>query len=174
VLGVLTCAYLAAAFLTAEARRDGSADLEQWSRRRAVAAAVAAGAVALAGVAVLDHDAHRLYLRLLHVGWPAVALSLLCGVAALGVIAAPRLRGYPHLARALGIAAVGAVLAGWGVAQYPYLLGTHLRIGAAAAPTQTLDALATVTVVALILVGPSLAWLFTLTEHGRLVDPPAA
>src|SRR3954469_17728517 len=59
LLAVLTCGYLAAVFLTAEAHRDGQEDLEQWSRRRAVAAAVAAGAVATAGLFVLHHDAHR-------------------------------------------------------------------------------------------------------------------
>lgn len=59
VLAVLTCAYLAAIFLTAEARREGAPDLEQWTRRLAVVAAVAAGVVAISGLFVLRRDAHH-------------------------------------------------------------------------------------------------------------------
>src|SRR3954467_13815191 len=44
VLAVLTCGYLAAVFLTAEAHRAREPDLEQWSRSRAVTAAVVTGA----------------------------------------------------------------------------------------------------------------------------------
>jgi cytochrome d ubiquinol oxidase subunit II len=164
VLAVLTCGYLAAVFLTAEARRRGERALEHWARRRAVGAAVASGAVAVAGLFVLDHDAHRLYAHLLHDGWPCIALSALAGVAAL----AATLRGSPALVRPLGVVAVAAVLVGWGVSQYPYLLGTHLAIDAAAAPAATMSALAVIAVIALVLVGPSLVILFLLTARGRL------
>jgi cytochrome d ubiquinol oxidase subunit II len=164
VLAVLTCGYLAAVFLTAEARRGGERALEHWARRRAVGSAVASGAVAVAGLFVLDHDAHRLYVQLLHDGWPCIALSALAGVAAL----AATLRGSPALVRPLGVVAVAAVLAGWGVSQYPYLLGTHLAIDAGAAPAATMSALAVIAVIALVLVGPSLVILFLLTARGRL------
>jgi cytochrome d ubiquinol oxidase subunit II len=60
------------------------------------------------------------------------------------------------------------VLAGWGAAQYPYLLGTHLDLHQAASPPSTMTFLAVVALAALLLVGPSLAWLFVLTHRGRL------
>lgn len=54
VLAVLSCGYLAAIFLIAEAAREGPPDLERWARRRAVLAALAAGTNALVGVFVLQ------------------------------------------------------------------------------------------------------------------------
>jgi cytochrome d ubiquinol oxidase subunit II len=166
VLAVLVCAYLAGVFLTTAARHDGDHDLEQWARRRAVGAAVAAGVAAAVGLFVLDADAHRLYLRLVHFGWPLLAGSAVAGLFAL----VATVRGSAHLARPLGVIAVASVVAGWGVAQYPYLLGTHLRIQSAAAPAPTLAALGVVTVLAAVLVVPSLIFLFVLVDRGRLGD----
>jgi cytochrome bd ubiquinol oxidase subunit II len=171
VLAVLTCGYLAAVFLTAEAHRAGQRDLEVWARRRAILVAFLTGAVAIAGLFVLDHDAHRLYTHLLRDGWPLIALSGVAGICALLAIVAPRLRDRPALARPLGVLAVASVLAGWGVAQYPYLLGTHLTIAQASAPAATMDALGVVTVLALVLVVPSLVWLLLLTHRGELAEP---
>jgi cytochrome bd ubiquinol oxidase subunit II len=163
-LAVLTCAYLAAIFLIDEAHRQADSDLERWSRNRAVVAAVVTGAIAIAGPFVLNSDAHHLYLRLLHVGWPLVAVSAVAGLAAL----VTALRGNPRLVRPLGALAVAALLAGWGTAQYPNLLGTHLSIHEGAAPAATLDALVVVTVIFAVLVGPSLVALYVLTTRGRL------
>jgi cytochrome d ubiquinol oxidase subunit II len=168
VLAVLTCAYLAAIFLTAEAHRENDPDLEEWSRRRAVAAALAAGIVALAGLFVLRHDAHRLYSRLLDPGWPLIALTCVAGLTALLAM----LRTHPlppGTVRPLAAIAVAALLAGWGTAQYPYLLGTHLDLDTAAAPSSTMTALAVVALAALLLVVPSLVWLLFLTHRGDLV-----
>ncbi len=170
VLAVLTCGYLAAIFLIAEARREGALDLERWSRRRAVLAGLTAGFTALVGLFVLDADAHRLWTRMLHVGWPLVALSAVAGAAALLATAVPALRARPTIVRPLGALAVAAVLVGWGVAQYPYLLGTHLDLHAAAAPSATMVALGVVAVLAVVLVVPSLAWLLWLTHRGTLGD----
>ncbi|MDQ1743665.1 MAG: cytochrome bd ubiquinol oxidase subunit [Pseudonocardiales bacterium] len=164
VLAVLTCGYLAAIFLTAEAFRAGQPDLERWFRRRAMVAAVAAGITALSGLFVLDHDAHRLYVRLLHVGWPFIAMSVIAGTAAL----LATVRGRARLLRPLGVLAVAAVLVGWGAAQYPYLLGSQLSLTDAASPPATMTALGVVTVAAAALVGPSLVALFVLTNRGRL------
>jgi cytochrome d ubiquinol oxidase subunit II len=168
VLAVLTCGYLAAVFLTAEAHRGSGPELERWSRRRAVGSAVACGVVAVAGPFVLRNDADRLYRELLHRSWPLVVVSALAGLAALVLILYPG-RVSPALIRPLGALAVAAVLAGWGAAQYPYLLGTHLDLNDAAAPESTMVALLVVAVLALLLVVPSLAWLLILTHLGRLV-----
>lgn len=172
VLAVLTCGYLAAVFLVAEAHRVGEPSLEEWSRRRAIGSAVGAGLISVAGLAVLHHDAHRLFARLLRDGWPLITVSVLAGAGALVVTALPQLRIRPALVRPLGALAVAAVLGGWGVAQYPYVLGTHLTLAEAAAPSATMDALAVVTVLAVLLVGPSLGWLLVLTHRGRLTDLP--
>jgi cytochrome d ubiquinol oxidase subunit II len=164
VLAVLACAFTAAIFLTAEARRRDEPDLERWFRVRAQVTAVVTGAVALAGIAILHADAPRLFSGLLGRGLVFVVLSGLCGLGALALVR----RGAPRLVQGLAVAAVGAVVVGWGVGQYPYLLGTHLSIGEAAAPTSTLVALTVVAGLALLLVVPSMALLFLLQQRGRL------
>ena len=164
VLAVLACAFTAAVFLTAEARRRDEPELEGWFRPRARGTAVVTGVVALAGIAVLHADAPRLFSGLLGRGLVFVVLSAVCGLAAIALVN----RVAPRLIQGLAVAAVAAVIVGWGVAQYPFLLGTHLSIGAAAAPAPTLVALTVVAAAALLLVVPSMALLFVLQQRGRL------
>ena len=163
-LAVVACAYLAAVFLAAEARARRAPDLEAWFRRRALASAAVAGTLALAGIFVLRADARRLFDQLLGPGLPFVLASALAGLAAL-----VRLRGAsPRVLRVLAVAAVATVVMGWGVAQYPYLLGNHLRIAAAAAPRATLWSVVVVFGVAATVVVPSLVFLYVLQERGQL------
>jgi cytochrome d ubiquinol oxidase subunit II len=164
VLAVLACAVMAAVFLVAEARRRDQHDLEAWFRRRALAASAVTGVVVLAGVGVLHADAPRLFSELTTRGLVLVLASALCGLAALVLLP----RAAPALLRLLAVAAVVAVVAGWGVAQYPYLLGDHLPIERAAAPTATLWVLLVVAAVALAVVAPSIGLLFVLQQRGRL------
>ena len=70
--------------------------------------------------------------------------------------------------RPLAVVAVAAVVIGWGVAQYPYLLPTSLTISAGAAGETTLQWLLAVAVLAVLTVGPSLALLFTLDRRSLL------
>jgi cytochrome d ubiquinol oxidase subunit II len=163
-LAVLACAFTAAVFLTAEARRRDDGRLERYFRRRAQVTAVGTGAVALAGIAVLYSDAPRLFDGLLSRALPLVLLSGACGIAALALLH----RAPARLLQGLAATAVASVVAGWGVAQYPYLLGTHLSIPAAAAPVDTLWALTVVAGAALLLVVPSMALLYVLAQRGRL------
>ena len=163
-LAVLVCAFVSAVFLTAEARRGGDAELEAWFGRRAQVVAFATGVLALVGIAILHADAPRLFDRLISRGLPLVLLSAFCGVASLVLLR----RAAPRLLQALAVIAAGTVVLGWGIAQYPYLLGTHLTIAEAAAPTATLWALTLVAGVALLAVLPSIALLFVLQQRGRL------
>ncbi|MGZ4137419.1 MAG: cytochrome d ubiquinol oxidase subunit II [Actinomycetota bacterium] len=165
-LAVFVCAYVAAMFLIAEARMRHVDDLEAYFRRRAFVAAFVTGALAIAGIFVLRSDAHRLYTRLIGPGLPFVVLSVVCGLAALVLVR----RASPQILRALAVAAVGAVIVGWGIAQYPEMLGTHLTIAAAASPRPTLVATVVVSVVAAILCVPSLALLYVLQQRGRLEE----
>src|ERR1700751_268362 len=56
VLAVTMSAYLAAVYLAADAHHDGSDTLEREFRLRALGTGVVAGAVAIAGIFVVDHD----------------------------------------------------------------------------------------------------------------------
>jgi len=163
-LAVVTCAYLAAVFLSVEARARAEPDLEQWFRRRAIGAALAAGALSLAGVVVLRADAPRLFHRLLGAGLPLVAASAAGGLASLALLG----RGATRLSRVMAVVAVAAVVGGWGVAQYPYLLGTHVKVDAAAAPSATIASTLVVALAAGAVCLPSLGFLYVLHQRGRL------
>jgi cytochrome d ubiquinol oxidase subunit II len=164
VLAVAACAFVAAVSLTAEARRRAAPDLQGWFRRRARVCAVVTGAAAAAGVGILRSDSPRLFDGLLTRGLPLLILSAACGLAGLAFTH----RAPPRLLQALAVSAVASVVLGWGVAQYPYLLGTHLRITEAAAPDSTLWTLTFVAAAALLLVVPAVALLFVLHQRGDL------
>jgi cytochrome d ubiquinol oxidase subunit II len=163
-LAVLACAVLAAVFLVAEAQRRRDADLERWFRVRARGAAVVTGAVVLAGIVVLRADSPHLFSELTGRGLALVVASAACGVAA--VVLLPR--AAPEVLRLLAVGAVAAVVLGWGIAQYPYLLGTHLTIDEGAAPPPTLWALSLVSAAAVAFVLPGYGLLFVLQQRGRL------
>jgi len=166
-LAVLGFAFLAAVFLVAEARNRDEADLEGYFRRRAISIAVVTGAVALAGIGILHADAPHLFSGLLGWGLPCVLASAACGLAALVLLP----RAAPAPLRVLAVGAVATVVLGWGVAQYPQLLGTHLTVQQAAAPLPTLVTLTVVAAAALVLVVPATVLLFFLQQR-RLLDSP--
>jgi cytochrome d ubiquinol oxidase subunit II len=163
-LFVATSAYLSAVFLVSDARRAATPDLERYFVVRATAAAIAAGALAFAGIFVLREDARYLYDGLTDEGLPFVILSALCGLGALALL----FRGAPRGTRPLGVGAVAAVIWGWAVAQYPYLLPEQLTIADGAAASTTLTAILIVFGVAVVLVLPALGLLFTLTQRSLL------
>jgi cytochrome d ubiquinol oxidase subunit II len=163
-LAVAICAYLAAVFLTVDAQRRGEQDLQRWSRRRAWIAAWLAGAFAVADLAGSDNDAHRLFTHLTGRALPLTIISALAGALALALMR----RGGPRLIRTLASVAVAALVAGWGVAQYPYLLGTHTSLTDAAAPSSSLTALVVVFAAAAVIVAPSITLLYRLQQRGQL------
>jgi cytochrome d ubiquinol oxidase subunit II len=163
-LFVLSGAYLAAIFLLADAHRVGDAEMESYFSTRALAAGLLAGAVALFGLIALHAEAHYVYERLIVEGLPLVIVSILCGFGVLGMLLGRGRRGL----RPLAAGAVIAVIWGWGVAQFPYLLPTSLKISQAAAPGPTLDAVLIVFVVAAILILPALGLLYWLSQRELL------
>jgi cytochrome d ubiquinol oxidase subunit II len=163
-LAVVVCAYLAAVYLVAEAGRRQLPDLGTYFRRRALAAGILAGAMAFAGIFVLRDDASRLFHHLTGVALPLVVVSGLSGLAALTLLR----RGVTRAGRYLAATAVAAVVGGWGVAQYPFVLGTHLTLRADAAPDSTLKAVAVVFLVAAVTCIPSLVYLYVLEQRGQL------
>jgi cytochrome bd ubiquinol oxidase subunit II len=169
VLFVATSAYLSAVFLISDARRAGAPDLERYFATRALAAAIVAGVLAVAGLVELHADARYLYDGLTGDALPLVIVSLLCGAAVLVLLR----RGAQRGARPLAVGAVAAVIASWGVAQHPYLLPTTLTIDAAAAPSATLTTVLIVFGVAVVLVVPSIVLLFTLAQRSLIEEGEA-
>jgi cytochrome d ubiquinol oxidase subunit II len=157
-------AYLAAIFLVGDARRAGEEDMVSYFTRRGLGAAIVAGAFAAAGIVALHSEAHYVYARLVDQGLPLVIVSAVCGIGLLITL----LRGGNLLLRPLAAGAVIAVIWGAGVAMFPYLLPTSLKIGEAASPDATLNVVFGVFVAAALVVLPSLGLLYTLTQRELL------
>jgi cytochrome bd ubiquinol oxidase subunit II len=162
---VAACAFLAASYLTLDARRGGDAVLVGYFRRRALASGLVVGACSVAGLAILHADAPVLYGRLTGRALPLVLIAVVAGVASL----VTSWRGWLVPLRLSAAAAVAAVLWAWGAAQYPHLLLPGLTVPGAAAPHATLSAVLICTAIGGGLVIPSLAWLFVLFQR-----PPVA
>jgi cytochrome d ubiquinol oxidase subunit II len=163
---VVTCAYLAAVFLVHEARRSGDEELERYFRKRALVAGAAGGAAAVAGLVVLHADARYVYDGIVGKALPLAILSLVCGIAAMVLLA----RNAVRFVRGVAVLAVAAIVWAWGVAQYPYLLPKTLTVDQAAASNDTMTALLVVFVIAALVVLPSLGLLFALSQRSALED----
>jgi cytochrome d ubiquinol oxidase subunit II len=164
VLAVAAVAYLAAVYLVWDARRVGQPAMESYFRHRAIGAAIAAGVVAFIGIFVLHAQATYVFHGLASRGLPLVIVSTISGIASLVLLIRNAHRG----ARLLAIGAVAAVVIGWGVAQWDYILPTSLTVADAAAPTGTLQAILAATVLFVLVVVPGFSILYTLDQKTLL------
>jgi cytochrome d ubiquinol oxidase subunit II len=163
-LAVLTCMFLAGVFLASEAEATGQPDLADSIRRRAIVVGAVTGAVALAGVVPLRADADALADGLMGSGVLFVIASALAGVATMALLVMRRLGS----ARLTAVVAVVSVVAGWGAAQYPYVLADQATIDEVAGARSTLAGLLVGSVLAAVLVVPPLVYLFVLADTNRV------
>jgi cytochrome d ubiquinol oxidase subunit II len=168
VMAVLVCAYLAAVFLCADARREGAEDLADEFRIRALGTAAVTGVVGLAGLFVLRSDAPLLWKGLIGRAAPIIGLSIVAGVAAVVCLA---LRRYPG-ARVASSLAVTTILVGWAVAQYPYILVPDVTIEEAATGRATLEAMLIAIAVGAVFLVPSLIYLYVLFQRSPPTPAP--
>jgi cytochrome bd ubiquinol oxidase subunit II len=164
VLAVCACAFLSATYLVWDARRLEDTAMVEYFRRRAVVAAVVAGTAAFVGIFVLRADATYVFHGLTSRGLPFVVISALCGVGALVLLA----RNAPRGGRLLAVGAMASVVVAWGVAQWPYLLPTSLKVADAAAPSSTLGAVLVVFGAAVVVIIPAMILLFVLDQRSLL------
>jgi cytochrome bd ubiquinol oxidase subunit II len=180
-LAVVFSGYLAAVYLAADSLRHsgqvagaggvagvGGSDgtLANAFRRRALAAGLVCGALALAGLLVM----RRSGLNLTH----GVALALVCVSAAAGLATLLLCWRYRfELARVTAALAVAAVVLGWAAGQAPRFL-PGLTVVQAAAGRSTLVALIVAVVCGAVVLVPSLGLLFTLYLRGQLDTPEQA
>jgi cytochrome d ubiquinol oxidase subunit II len=83
------------------------------------------------------------------------------GLISVGALAAVGLRRY-RLARILAMAQIAAIIGGWGLAQFPYLIGPDLTFANSAAPERVLRDLTIALAVGALLLFPSLWYLFRI------------
>jgi cytochrome d ubiquinol oxidase subunit II len=162
-LAVATCAFLAGVFLTADAARGGRTVLADRLRARTLAVGVIAGLIVFAGLYPVLRDAPTLSHGLRDRGLLLLAMAAVAGAGTLVLI---QCRGY-RVARVFAVAAVAAVITGWGVGQYPWMLVDQLTINEAAGARATLAGLLVVIALAVVLVLPALAYLLWLTQSER-------
>jgi cytochrome bd ubiquinol oxidase subunit II len=163
ILAILLCAYIAAVYLAADAVRGGEQELAERFRTRALIAAVLAGGFAIALLPVLHADAHRFFTRLVSgPGLIGAILSALAGVGTLGLVITRRFGA----ARTSAAIAVAGLIIGFALAQEPVFL-PGLTIAQAAAPSQTIVPLLFAILAGIVILFPSLGFLFALQLGGH-------
>jgi cytochrome d ubiquinol oxidase subunit II len=166
LIAVGTCAFLAGVFLTADAVRSGHDSLSETLRIRTIGVGIVTGVVVFAALVPIKHDSPTLSDRLLGPAAPLIVASAIAGLATLVLL----LRRRYAPARVTAVAAVAAVVIGWGVAQYPWMLVDEVKISAAAGADATLAGLLVVVGLAGVIVVPALAYLFWLTQSDRWTE----
>ncbi len=165
VLVLTLFAFLAAVYLTVEAREGA---LQEDFRRRALAAAAAVFAAAALTITLARREAPLVF-RGLTSGTVALGMHAVTAVASVTAILALLRRRF-RLARTAAAAQASFILWGWAWSQFPMMLPPDQTIEALAAPTVTLrwvlGALAAGTLVLL----PSFVYLFRVFRPGTAFE----
>jgi cytochrome d ubiquinol oxidase subunit II len=160
-LAVLTCAFLAATFLAADAARRGDAALASDIGGKALGTGALTGVAAIAAAVTLELDAATLASGLHGRGSVLIVASAVAGSFALWALWRQRW----SWARVAAVVAVAAIVVGWGVGQYPWLLVDSITIDDAAGADATLVGLVVVFGFAALTAVPSLVWLYVLVNR---------
>lgn len=166
-------AYLAAVYLTLEAR---GGELQEDFRRRALAAGIVVGLLALAVFLLAGSGAPKVRAGIGESAW-ALPLHVATGLCAAGAFYTLWARRYA-LARLFAAAQVTFILWGWAFAQFPAIVEPDVTIEAAAAPRATLRFLLVALGAGALLLFPSFFYLFRVfkgqTAFSPLSEEPGA
>jgi cytochrome d ubiquinol oxidase subunit II len=156
------CALLAATYLTVE---TSDPTLREDFRRRALAAAVAVGVIALVAFVLAGSGAPRVRAALAarRWSWPFHGLTGAAAVTAIAALATRRFR----LARVAVAAQTVLILVGWALAQYPYLVVPDVTLHAAAASARAQRLLLIALAAGLPVLLPSLWLLFRVFKRAK-------
>jgi cytochrome bd ubiquinol oxidase subunit II len=159
VLGVLALAmfaFLAATYLAAAA---SDVALRDDFRRRAFAAAAVMFVAAFGALALAHVSAPSVRRGVMSMAAPALALQISTAAAALLALWALAARRW-LIARTAAAAQVSLILWGWVLAQYPFIVPPNETARSAAAPSVTLELLVGALAVGLVVLVPSLVYLY--------------
>jgi cytochrome d ubiquinol oxidase subunit II len=163
------CAYLAAVYLANETEGE----LREDFRRRALWAGTAVVALSVLVLPLLRARAPHLWAGLLSPrAWPVLAAGVVSALASGWAL----WRRRPKLARAATVIQTACLLAGWGLAQHPYIIYPDVTVRGAAAADATLRFILLSTPLGMALLIPSLLWLFRVFKGPSLglrdANPP--
>ena len=166
-MALALCATIAPIYLTVEAQRAKNAKLVNAFRTRAFTGGGFLAALGLAGLALAPSEAPLLWHGMLdHALW-AVVVTMLIGLATAAALFFKRFR----LARALIALEIGAFLGTWGLAQLPYIIPPDLTLTNAASPPATLWAFFITALIGMLVLIPSLWFLFHVFKEQQPVPP---
>ena len=149
------CAFLAATYMTIDTREQSH--LQNDFRIRALASGIALAPIAFAALLISKTGAPEVFAGLTNWwAWPLIALTVGCVVAALVCLWWRKF----VFARLAAIGAATLILAGWGLAQFPYLVVPDITIANSAAPSITLRLLLIALIAGTVILLPSLYFLF--------------
>ena len=148
-------AFLAAVYLTNE---TDETELREDFRRRALAAGMAVALMALVSFILAERGAPLIRSGLSKEWW-SIPFQIATGLFSVGALAAVWKRRY-RLARVLAMTQITFIIAGWGLAQFPYLIGPDLTFTNSAAPDNVLRVLIVALAAGALLLFPSLWYLF--------------
>jgi cytochrome d ubiquinol oxidase subunit II len=167
LFAVAATAFLAAVYLCRDAAASPASEhLVPEFRRRAVGGAVVCGALAVILLPLFWDQAPVVAHRFLDRSMPLAALSVIGGAGALVALA----RHQFVVARLAAGLAVGGMLWGWAVAQYPDLVVGQVTVDAAAAPATNIHAMLYAVVGGLVLVLPPMIVLYRLFTRPEPTD----
>ncbi len=168
-MALTLCVTISAIYLTVEATSRGDTELAEAFRRRGLIAGALTAALGLLALILSPSEASFLWNGMLDHAIPLVIVTMLIGVAA---AAALWLKRYGW-ARVLIVAEAAFLLVSWGVSQFPYLIPPDVKAENASSPQSTQVLLLVGIIIALIIVVPSLWFLFyvfKLKKVGGVAD----
>jgi cytochrome d ubiquinol oxidase subunit II len=152
------CSVLAATYLTAEAQTNGDHQLLGIFLSRAILAGAATALIGAIAALLARWEEPVLWDGLVGRALPLSLGAVLVGLATAGAL----ILGRSRLARILVAAEAALIIAAWGVAQYPYLVVPDLTLQNAASPTSTLTLAIICSLLGMLIVLPSLWYLFVI------------
>ena len=155
-MALTLCVTISAIYLTVEATNREETDLAEAFRLRGLVAGALTAVFGLLGLILSPSEAAFLWHGMLEKAIPIVIVTMLVGIATAG---ARWFRRYGW-ARILVVALAALLLLSWGVSQYPYIIPPDVTAANASSPLPTQQFLLVGLIIALIIVLPSLRYLF--------------
>src|SRR2546423_11533748 len=168
-MALTLCVTIAAIYLTLEATSRGDTELAEAFRKRGLIAGALTAMFGLLGLILSPSEAAFLWHGMLDKAIPVVIVTMLVGVA---TAAALWFRRYTW-ARILIVAETAFLLLSWGVSQYPYIIPPDVTAADASSPLETQQFLLVGIIIALVIVVPSLWFLFYVFKLKK-IEPDVA